>query len=139
MSAARHVSATADPVAAVLDAHDRGEPIALRTSGTTSEPRAVVRTTRSWVDSFPHVSVLTGIDQHSRGWVPGPRHLRPVFAPALVAFVGGSGWRLTVSTGGRTANVGTPAVGLYLWVSAEIAAGGISRTAATIAMRIAQY
>lgn len=34
------------------------------------------------------------------GWVPGPRHLRPVFAPALVAFVGGSGWRLTVSTGG---------------------------------------
>ena len=62
MSAARHVAATADPVAAVLDAHDRGEPIALRTSGTTSEPRAVVRTTRSWVDSFPHVSELTGID-----------------------------------------------------------------------------
>lgn len=26
------------------------------------------------------------------GWVPGPPQLRPVYAPALVAFVGGSGW-----------------------------------------------
>ena len=34
MPAARHVDAAADPVAAVLDAHDRGELIALRTSGT---------------------------------------------------------------------------------------------------------
>lgn len=34
------------------------------------------------------------------GWVPGPRHLRPVYAPALVAFVGGSGWSLTVSSAG---------------------------------------
>ncbi len=34
------------------------------------------------------------------GWVPGPRHLRPVYAPALVAFVGGSGWSLSVRTGG---------------------------------------
>lgn len=34
------------------------------------------------------------------GWVPGPRHLRPVYAPALVAFVGGAGWSLTVSSAG---------------------------------------
>lgn len=34
------------------------------------------------------------------GWVPGPRHLRPVYAPALVAFVGGSGWSLSVRSGG---------------------------------------
>jgi long-chain acyl-CoA synthetase len=72
MPAARHVDAAGDPVAAVLDAHDRGELIALRTSGTTSMPRAVVRTTRSWVDSFPHVSRLTGIDRNARVWVPGP-------------------------------------------------------------------
>ncbi|HEY4321307.1 MAG TPA: DUF6600 domain-containing protein [Gemmatimonadales bacterium] len=26
------------------------------------------------------------------GWVPGPPQLRPVYAPALVAFVGGAGW-----------------------------------------------
>ncbi len=34
------------------------------------------------------------------GWVPGPRHMRPVYAPALVAFVGGSGWSLSVRSGG---------------------------------------
>lgn len=33
------------------------------------------------------------------GWLPGPRHVRPVYAPALVAFVGGSNWSLTVSSG----------------------------------------
>jgi acyl-CoA synthetase (AMP-forming)/AMP-acid ligase II len=59
-------------VVAVLEAHDRSERIALRTSGTTSEPRAVVRMTRSWVDSFPHVSRLAGIDHRARMWIPGP-------------------------------------------------------------------
>jgi hypothetical protein len=34
------------------------------------------------------------------GWVPGPRHVRPVYAPALVAFVGGSNWSLSVNAGG---------------------------------------
>lgn len=34
------------------------------------------------------------------GWVPGPRHVRPVWAPAMVAFVGGSNWSVAVSTGG---------------------------------------
>lgn len=33
------------------------------------------------------------------GWIPGPRDLRAVYAPALVAFVGGSGWSVSVSTG----------------------------------------
>ncbi len=33
------------------------------------------------------------------GWVPGPRHVRPVYAPALVAFIGGSNWSLSISTG----------------------------------------
>ncbi len=36
------------------------------------------------------------------GWVPGPRHERPVYAPALVAFVGGSGWSLSLNLGGGT-------------------------------------
>jgi long-chain acyl-CoA synthetase len=72
MTAARQIAAAADPVAAVLEAHARGELIALRTSGTTSEPRAVVRSTGSWVDSFPHVSRLAGIDRQARVWVPGP-------------------------------------------------------------------
>jgi acyl-CoA synthetase (AMP-forming)/AMP-acid ligase II len=72
MSRVREIAAAADPVAAVLDAHEHGDLISLQTSGTTSRPRSVVRTTASWVDSFPHVSRLTGIDRRSRVWVPGP-------------------------------------------------------------------
>jgi DNA segregation ATPase FtsK/SpoIIIE-like protein len=34
------------------------------------------------------------------GWVPGPRHVRHVYAPALVAFIGGSGWSVSISLGG---------------------------------------
>jgi hypothetical protein len=32
-------------------------------------------------------------------WVPGPIAVRPVYAPALVAFVGGAGFSLAISTG----------------------------------------
>ncbi|HEY3522044.1 MAG TPA: DUF6600 domain-containing protein, partial [Rhodanobacteraceae bacterium] len=34
------------------------------------------------------------------GWCPGPRQYRPVYAPALVAFVGGSGFSVSISLGG---------------------------------------
>lgn len=34
------------------------------------------------------------------GWVPGPIRVRPVYAPALVAFVGGHGWNVGISMGG---------------------------------------
>ncbi|MGR7026002.1 AMP-binding protein [Geodermatophilus sp. URMC 62] len=66
------VSAAPDPVAAFLDASDRGRLVALRTSGTTGRARAVVRTTASWTDSFPHVSRLVGVGPGARVWVPGP-------------------------------------------------------------------
>lgn len=66
------VAVAEDPVAAVLAAHERGGLIGLRTSGTTSRPRVVVRTTASWVDSFAHVSELAGIGPASRVCVPGP-------------------------------------------------------------------
>lgn len=33
------------------------------------------------------------------GWVPGPVNVRPVYAPALVAFVGGSGVSLSIRVG----------------------------------------
>jgi Family of unknown function (DUF6600) len=39
-------------------------------------------------------------------WVPGPRVVRPVYAPALVAFVGGSGFGVSLSFGGGMAGVG---------------------------------
>lgn len=33
------------------------------------------------------------------GWCPGPLNVRPIYAPALVGFVGGGGWGLGISTG----------------------------------------
>jgi long-chain acyl-CoA synthetase len=66
------VGSAEDPVAAVLDANANAGLITLRTSGTTSRPRSVIRTAKSWVESFPEVSRLTGIDSSSRVWLPGP-------------------------------------------------------------------
>ena len=34
------------------------------------------------------------------GWMPGPVNVQPVYAPALVAFIGGSGFSLSVNIGG---------------------------------------
>ncbi|MEO8998253.1 MAG: DUF6600 domain-containing protein [Rhodanobacter sp.] len=33
------------------------------------------------------------------GWIPGPREVRPIYAPALVAFVGGGGWSIGIGSG----------------------------------------
>ncbi|HUH29958.1 MAG TPA: DUF6600 domain-containing protein, partial [Rhodanobacter sp.] len=33
------------------------------------------------------------------GWIPGPIGVRPVYAPALVAFVGGGGWSVGIGSG----------------------------------------
>lgn len=32
------------------------------------------------------------------GWIPGPRGVRPIYAPALVAFVGGGGWSIGIGS-----------------------------------------
>jgi hypothetical protein len=42
----------------------------------------------------------------SWGWVPGPLVVRPVYAPALVGFVGGGGFGVSVAFGGGLAGVG---------------------------------
>ncbi len=34
------------------------------------------------------------------GWIPGPVNVRPYYAPALVAFIGGAGFSLSISIGG---------------------------------------
>ncbi len=39
------------------------------------------------------------------GWVPGPVAVRPVYAPALVAFVGGGGFGLSISFGSSFSGV----------------------------------
>ncbi|HEX7348827.1 MAG TPA: DUF6600 domain-containing protein [Rhodanobacteraceae bacterium] len=40
------------------------------------------------------------------GWIPGPVNVRPVYAPALVAFIGGSGFSLSLNLGGGGGPVG---------------------------------
>ena len=40
--------------------------------------------------------------RHRWGWVPGPRHVRAVFCPALVAFIGGQDWSVAIRSGGPT-------------------------------------
>ena len=59
----------------------------------------------TWVDNAPwgfapsHYGRWVYISNRW-GWIPGPRNVRPVYAPALVAFVGGSGWSVSISLGG---------------------------------------
>ncbi len=59
----------------------------------------------SWVDSAPwgfapfHYGRWAYVGTRW-GWVPGPRNVRPIYAPALVAFVGGSGFNVGLSVGG---------------------------------------
>lgn len=64
----------------------------------------------TWVDDAPwgfapfHYGRWVWVDD-AWGWLPGPRFVRPCYAPALVAFVGG-GWSVGVSVGG-------PPIGWY--------------------------
>lgn len=65
----------------------------------------------TWVDNAPwgfapsHYGRWIYIDNRW-GWIPGPRRARPVYAPALVAFIGGDGWSLTLSLGGDSSPIG---------------------------------
>jgi len=59
----------------------------------------------TWVDNAPwgfapsHYGRWVSIDNRW-GWVPGPRGEQAVYAPALVAFIGGGGFSVGVSVGG---------------------------------------
>ena len=58
----------------------------------------------SWVDDAPwgfapsHYGRWAHLDS-GWGWVPGPIAARPVYAPALVVFVGGSNFRIAINVG----------------------------------------
>lgn len=59
----------------------------------------------TWVDDAPwgYAPFHYGRWAHVRNrwcWVPGPRHVRPVYAPALVGWVGSPGVSVSVSVGG---------------------------------------
>ncbi len=97
----------ADPVRAVLDARERGLPIALPTSGTTDRPRFVVRDPESWWASFEAYSELTGVGAGAAVWVPGPLSATMnLFAAVHAAVVGA---RVVESPGLATHACLTPA------------------------------
>jgi hypothetical protein len=59
----------------------------------------------TWIDDAPwgYAPFHYGRWAHSRNrwcWVPGPRHVRAVYAPALVGWVGSPGVSVSVSVGG---------------------------------------
>ena len=60
----------------------------------------------TWVDAEPwgwapfHYGRWAYVRGGYWGWVPGPLVVRPVYAPALVGFVGGGGFSLSVAIGG---------------------------------------
>lgn len=107
MTAPVDVLAAADPVAAVLTAHRDGRRIAVRTSGTTSRPRVVVRTTASWWDSFAAVTGLSGVDAGARLWLPGPLQASMNLFAAVHARAVGA--HLVADPGGATHGCLTPA------------------------------
>jgi hypothetical protein len=58
----------------------------------------------TWVDDAPWGFTVSHYGRWANirgtwGWVPGPIRSRPVYAPALVAFVGGSNFQIAISIG----------------------------------------
>lgn len=149
MRAVRHVDAAADPVAAVLDAHELGELIALRTSGTTSEPRSVVRTTDSWIDSFPHVCRLAEIGSGARVWVPGPLsatmnlfaavHARHTGATVVDAPGGATHAHLTPALLHAALQQGTDLAGVHVVVAGDRLPRDLAERAGGAGARVSHY
>ena len=71
----------------------------------------------TWVDDAPwgfapfHYGRWAYVESRW-GWVPGPVNVRPVYAPALVAFVGGANFSVSVSSG--------PAIGWFPLAPREV-------------------
>ncbi len=62
----------------------------------------------TWVDDAPWGFAVSHYGRWANisgtwGWVPGPVREQAVYAPALVAFVGGNNFRVTLSVGGAVA------------------------------------
>jgi long-chain acyl-CoA synthetase len=143
------IGGAADPVAAVLRAHDRGHLIALRTSGTTSHPRRVVRTTASWVESFPHVSGLAEVDAASRVWIPGPLtatanlfaavHARYVGAAVVGSLDQATHAHLTPATLLAVLSAGKDLRGRSVVVAGDRLPAAVARRAAAAGGRVSSY
>ncbi|HJR37921.1 MAG TPA: AMP-binding protein [Nocardioidaceae bacterium] len=134
---------------AVLDAHADGDLIALTTSGSTGTPRRVVRTTDSWVSSFGHVAELTGLDNRSRLWLPGPlTSTMNLFAAAHAAFVGATTTtspegmthaQLTPAALGRCLDHGTELGGVHVVVAGDRLEPALFERATGAGARVSHY
>jgi acyl-CoA synthetase (AMP-forming)/AMP-acid ligase II len=136
-------------VAGFLSAHERGEPVGLRTSGTSGGARLVVRSTASWVVSFPHVSALTGLDRSARVWVPGPLSATMnLFAAVHTRFVGATCLRdpdhpthaqLTPSTLSRALDDGVPLDGVHVIVAGDRLTTALHDRASSAGAAVSHY
>lgn len=138
-----------DPVTAVLSALADGREIALTTSGTTAQARSVVRTAASWVDSFPAVSRLTGIESGSRVWVPGPltasmnlfaaAHARWLGAAVATTPSGATHACLTPAALVRALADGVDVSGLHLVVAGDRLRRAVARRAIEAGAQVSHY
>ena len=138
-----------DPVAAVVSAHAEGRRISLRTSGTTAQPRSVVRTVASWVDSFPAVSQLSGLEPGSRVWVPGPltasmnlfaaAHARWLGAAVVTTPERATHACLTPAALVRALDDGVDVTGMHLVIAGDRLRRSLARRAAEAGARVGHY
>lgn len=138
-----------DPVAAFFAAHDAGREICLATSGSTGTPRAIVRTTDSWVSSFPQVRALTGLAAGSRMWLPGSfAATLTLFAASLARWAGAS---VRTDPGGathahltplqlrRALDAGAPLAGKHLTVAGDRLDRALHDRAVAAGAEVAHY
>lgn len=143
------VLAAADPVSAFFGAHDRRALVALRTSGTSAAPRWLLRTTTSWVSSFPHVTSLLAIGPGSRVWVPGPVastmnlfalvHARSVGARVVTEPDEATHAHLTPSALTRTLDDGTDLGGVHVVAAGDRLRPSLHDRATAAGIRVSHY
>lgn len=143
------VLAAPDPLT-VLATAAPDDLLAFRTAGTAGQARTVLRTSRSWTQSYPHVSALLGITRASRVWVPGPLSASMnLFAAAHASWAGAkvvagaskathahlTPWML------RRQLADDPAVlsGLHLVVAGDRLSSSLRDTAVSMGARVSHY
>ncbi|MFC6236650.1 o-succinylbenzoate--CoA ligase [Longivirga aurantiaca] len=146
---ARDLLAEADPVAAFVTAHEAGDDVLLRTSGTSGTPRIVRRSTWSWVDSFAPVESLTGLARTSRAWIPAPvTGTMNLFAAVHARFLGAdvvdephaaTHWFLTPSALHDVLDTGERFDGVHAVVAGDRLGIALHDRASAAGLRVSHY
>jgi long-chain acyl-CoA synthetase len=109
----------------------------------------VVRSTASWVDSFPHVARLTGLGAGDRVWVPGPSaSTMNLFAAVLAQWSGAATVEepaaathahLTPLHLVRALDAGVPLAGVHVTVAGDRLDEGLHDRATAAGARVSHY